>query len=167
MNINRAELLLNFILILCFICIFYFTYVIYVEKPNFILQLNQLVDNIADDFKDEFGKISKEDKEKINSFLAASEKEITYTDSAYNNKINSLKNGFIYTCYALIILSVGLFYYFSGPSSINTILFAFFNVSIVLLLEFMFINIVSTNYISIDSVYVKKMIYNNIIDILN
>ena len=162
--VNKTELGLNFVLIFCFICIFYFTYVIYIERINFTLQINTLVDNIVNDFKND--STVQVDKAKINSLLAELEQKVTYDDSEYYDRLNLIKNAFIFSCYGIIAISIGLVYFFNKTTGVNTILGALFNVVVILVLEFIFINIVSINYISLDVIKIKKLIYDNILEII-
>jgi hypothetical protein len=138
--------------------------VIYIERTNFTLQINTLVDNIVNDFKNNLP--DNLDKGQINSLLTQLEQKVTYDDSEYYDRLNLIKNAFIFSCYGIIAISIGLVYFFNKTTGVNTILGALFNVVVILLLEFIFVNIVSVNYISLDVVKTKKMVYDNIMYML-
>ena len=175
---NITQIILNIIFIYCFISIFYFTYLIYVEKNNFIIQLNFVVDEIFSDFKYTLQSyLQSKDPVTVLEIQIAMDKvlekyEPSFIDDnqAFYDNLNSIKNSFIYISYGLIlyVIAVAFFlYYLKGYNIFNMILTSFLNVFIILILEFTFINIVTANYISIDTIKIKNMLYKNIIDILD
>ena len=178
MNVDTiTRMILNTVLIYCFITIFYFTYVINTAKNSFTIQINTLVDNIYYDFKNMIAQ-SLEDKDEATIFgikeavdivLKEYEPDFTSLDTEFTDNLNSIKNSFIYSCYGIIIYVLfvaALLYYFKNYNIFSMIADSLLSVFFILMFEFIFINIITTNYVSIDSAKIKRDLYKKIYDML-
>jgi hypothetical protein len=174
---NISQIVINIIFVYSFIMIFYFSYVIGTVKKSFKMQINVLVDDIFSDFKETISdSLQGQDKttifaikESIDLIVQKYEPQLVTLDTKFYNKLNSIRNSFIYTSYGLIIYILfvaGLLYYFKNYNIFNMISNSFLAVLFVIIFEFLIINMITSQYISIDPSKIKKDLYKRIYDLL-
>jgi len=178
MNIDTiTQIIINVIFVYAFIMIFYFTYVIGTLKESFKIQINVLVDDIFSDFKGVIAdSLQGQDKttvfaikEGINALLEKYGPNFNNLDTQYNDQMHSIRNSFIYSSYGIIIyiLFVAiLLYYFKNYNIFNMMSTSCVTILFVLVFEFLFINMITTQYISIDASEIKKDLYKRIYDLI-
>lgn len=169
-------------IVFIFLTVFFYLYVSKIEKEEFEIQLDKIVDDIFNEYSDNFKDYFPNDKEKkeyvktvvygiiVNSKNKIEENTINVNKDIdnQNKKIvtNSIYMVLFYILLSIIILS---FLYWYGylidlKDNIKEGLFILF---FIFLVEFFFLNMITKNYISGNANYFIKTFTKKIIDYIN
>lgn len=164
-------------IVFIFLTVFFFIYVNPVEKEEFTDQINSLVENIYDKKQVESLLPSDPKKKKIlkdvlYGIIDSNEEELNKSSISAINEINQKNNAIlkksvitvlVTLIITVIILIIFAFFGYCIPlgeftkEGIFILIFIFFT-------EFLFLNVITKNYISVNSDVVKKEILNSIIN---
>ena len=169
-------------IVFIFLTYFFFTYVSDVEKTEFKKQINYIVDDIYLQNVDEIQKQFPTDPTKnkivkiqvyglIDSIEENLEKNTKKTIDQINQENSKTVKNSVLTVLVVLIITVLFFIIFGffgycAPFS-NIIREGLFILIFVALTEYLFLNVISENYISIDSEAVKKIIAKSVIDYID
>jgi hypothetical protein len=157
---NATSMLLQVILIVTFISIFFFTYISYIEKQIIVEQINSFVVSIGG----EWGMLlSDSQKEKIKNSINnssnvdvkdADERVATHNESLFNSTLLLLLSVFIIG----ISVVVALVRYYDLEWTIilrNSLI----PLIVVFITEFIFITYIAANYKTLDPNHAKKVLF--------
>lgn len=155
-------------LIFIFLVIFYFSYILFVEKITFDKQINYVVDDLTKNFVNSAPKIT--DKQAILNNLDQEinklaknidDKNIDLTNEKYRNQsMDFAIAGIVGVIVFMLVLSL---FNYCLPVTF-TLYESIFSIGFIAMTEFAFLNIVTKNYIAMDP---NKVRYNIMSSIYN
>jgi hypothetical protein len=155
---NIASIILLVVLISVFVSVFFFTYAYKVEGDIEQEQINYIISDLTNDIKSLFpSEIVKEIKLQMSKVtLPDMTEEDHKTDT--NNKSLYIKSIIIFSI--ILIIGIGIFYYYSKVNDIDMYQIIKKNLIILLfvaLTEFIFLLTIPKNYKVVDPNFVKKI----------
>jgi len=165
-------------LVFIFLTIFFFTYVSNIEKKEFDSQLNDIVDDLFNQYHDSIKKIIPKNpdmklayKTLLYGIIDSSEESIEQqTQTAKQEVIDSnkivIRNSIIMIGIYISLTLVALYLLYHWGSEINiksNIKEGIFILFFIFMVEFLFLNVIARNYISGNANVVKKKIAASII----
>lgn len=177
-----CNVILQVSIIFAFLTLFFFSYVINVEKEEFEQQINFIVDNIYKRYQDSFNNIYKQRNEENRNYIKLLiygmidiEQEKLKKDSIKENEEIKKENQKIYqdSMYYVklflvisIVIIIGLTYLYD-LSIKNYIYEAFILLFFIFIVEFVFLNIIVKKYITANPNSIKNKIASSIIQYIN
>ena len=172
---NGLTVLIQVIFVFSFLVLFYFLYVIDVEKKDFQEQIDLLVDNLVKDVKNQLSdiinlkqdKISEEDFELLlYGIIDTLEEKITMNTKNVIQNVNSnnesIKNNMFKILIYIIIACVGLLILFQCYPVYTILKESIITVFFIAIVEFIFLTFISGKYISADPNKIKNLLGNSI-----
>lgn len=172
---DYKTVLINIIFVSIFMFFYFFNFItLYVSSVIFKKQIELIVDNLFNDFKN---LITPEIKDSlityIDQYMISSAIDKSYiTDEVLDKKYNQQKNN-LFTV-VNIIFYLSLFYvsfvlinlwYFKSINTKDEIITALYNACLILIFETIFIIVITLNYMTINPNKIKKILYSKLINI--
>ena len=172
---DYKTVLINIIFVSIFMFFYFFNFItLYVSSVIFKKQIELIVDNLFNDFKN---LITPEIKDSlityIEQYMISSAIDKSYiTDEVLDKKYNQQKNN-LFTV-VNIIFYLSLFYvsfvlinlwYFKSINTKDEIITALYNACLILIFETIFIIVITLNYMTINPNKIKKILYSKLINI--
>ena len=169
-------------IVFVFLTIFFYTYVASIEREEFGNQLDQIVDDLFNQYRDDITPLFPKDEAKkeiiktaIYGFIDHKEYDIEKTTTSQNNQIDQtnqqiLKNsiylvlGYISLC---IILLLCLYYFGFDINIKSNIKEGIFILIFIFLVEFIFLNLIAKHYISGNANFVIQTVSKKIIEYID
>ena len=168
---NSLNVFIQVIFVFCFLVLFYFYYVVNVEKKDFQDQIDLLVDNIFSENKSQIqdivqpylNKISKDDLELVlYGIIDTVEEKITIdSKDAINNILinnNKLKTSIFNILIGILCLCIILFLVFQCYPVYTIFKESIITVFFIALVELVFLTYISSKYISADPNKIKNLL---------
>lgn len=166
-----------------FLTIFFFSYVSSIEKEEFEIQLDAIVDDTYSQYKDKIDVLFPIDPDKkealktlIYGLIDHSENTIEIETKSQNDEIDTENKKIIYNSIYLVLSYFGIcifilfimYYYFGVKLELqDNLKESLFILVFIFLTEFLFLNIIAKNYLCGNANYVIQKITKTIIDYIN
>lgn len=168
---ESTKVFMQIFFVVSFLCLFFFLYVVKVEKEQFETQVNYIVDNILDDFLKHINTIIPNARyrallgEELRTIVSSwTVQTKAYAQIEENNEALLEKTKYIVINYAIILVAVLVSLFLLGfCNELGTSLFE--NLIIVFfigLTEFLFLHFVASQYLAADPNKVKYIVLNTV-----
>ena len=169
-------------IVFVFLTIFFYTYVSTIEREEFENQLNKIVDDIFNEYRDSIVNSFPKDENKkemlktvIYGFIDHKEYDIEKTSKLENNHIDKSNQKIVKDSIYLVLFYIGgciilliSLYYLGYTIDIkNSLKEGIFILIFIFIVEFSFLNIIAKNYISGNANYVTHIISEKIINYID
>jgi len=169
-------------IVFVFLTIFFYTYVTSIEHEEFENQLNQIVDDLFNQYRDDISNLFPKDETKkeivkttIYGFIDHKEYDIEKTTKSENNEIDQTNQQIIKKSIYLVLVYISFsiilllcLYYFGFDINIkSSIKEGIFILIFIFLVEFTFLNLIAKHYISGNANYVIQTVSKKIIEYID